>query len=161
MAACNLLAYRPLYFEQDENGFKEPSSYPELSLACLSTHDLPTLIGWWRGHDLSLREEYGLVDPKLVPGRAETRKAERRNLLKLLGLKSRSVTMHELAVEAHRVLAQTASLMCSARLADLVAETEPTNLPGTSDAYPNWSRRLPALIEDVAGLKLWRDVVAA
>ena len=37
-------------FEQDEGGFKPPQAYPQPAMAALSTHDLPTFAGWWRGN---------------------------------------------------------------------------------------------------------------
>lgn len=159
MEGANLFSYRPLYFERDDAAFKAADTYPELSLSCLSTHDLPTLVGWWRGHDLVLREEHGLVDSQLTLGQRETREAERQMLLRLFGLQRSSVSMHKLAVAAHKFLASTTSMLCAVRLADLVGEAEPTNLPGTSDSYPNWSRRLRVSVEECGRTELWRDVV--
>ena len=40
-----------------------PPNYPPLSVACASTHDLPTLAGWWQGADIAERLMLGLSDP--------------------------------------------------------------------------------------------------
>ena len=49
MEDAGILGYRILYFERTEAGFVPPARWPETALACLSTHDLPTLAGWWAG----------------------------------------------------------------------------------------------------------------
>ena len=38
-----------------------PKSYPALAVACASTHDLPTLAGWWIGADIAERKALGLL----------------------------------------------------------------------------------------------------
>jgi 4-alpha-glucanotransferase len=43
-------------FEREGAGFKPPAAFPRKALVAWSTHDLPTLGGWWRGHDLDTRE---------------------------------------------------------------------------------------------------------
>ena len=43
------------------------------------------------------------------------------------------------------------------QLEDVVGESEQANLPGTTDAHPNWRRRLaPSIEEIVAGAELRR-----
>ncbi len=39
--------------------FSRRPAYPRLALAAVSTHDLPTLAGWWLGRDLQVREALG------------------------------------------------------------------------------------------------------
>src|SRR5262249_55584831 len=70
-AACaeaGVLSYRLLYFEREpDGGFKAPDHYPSLALAAASTHDLPTVAGWWRGGDIALRsalELYPSAEPR-------------------------------------------------------------------------------------------------
>jgi (1->4)-alpha-D-glucan 1-alpha-D-glucosylmutase len=36
------------------------------------------------------------------------------------------------------------------QLEDLVGESEQANLPGTTDAHPNWRRRLSQTLEEIA-----------
>ena len=65
LSRAGVLSYRPLLFEKDAAGeFRAPAAYPREALTCLSTHDLPTWRGFWEGHDVALREKFGLaVDP--------------------------------------------------------------------------------------------------
>jgi 4-alpha-glucanotransferase len=43
------------------------------------------------------------------------------------------------------------------QLEDIAGETEQANLPGTTDAHPNWRRRLSVRLEDIlAGPELRR-----
>src|SRR3954470_6893308 len=63
--AAGVLSYRPLLFEKLADGrFAPPEAYPREALVCVTTHDLPTWVGFFKNHDLSLREKLGLcVDP--------------------------------------------------------------------------------------------------
>src|SRR5687767_15846971 len=55
MAAHTLLSYRPLLFERTEDGaFKPPAQWHPQALAVVSTHDLPTLRGFWLGDDMEV-----------------------------------------------------------------------------------------------------------
>ncbi|MGA7272450.1 MAG: 4-alpha-glucanotransferase, partial [Acidimicrobiia bacterium] len=55
LIARNILSYRLLWFEEDE-----PCSWPELSMASITTHDLPTVMGLWTGADLEEQHSLGL-----------------------------------------------------------------------------------------------------
>lgn len=160
MREAGILSYRILYFEQDEERFLNHAAYPKLALACLSTHDLPTLLGWWDGDDIRLRLEHGLIEEDAAREQETRREIERRSLLDRLGIDPGSLDDHGLIVAAHRFVAETPCLLAVARLADLVGERQPTNLPGTAGTYPNWRRRLPVPIERLEATPLWRDVTA-
>src|SRR5690606_26910357 len=61
LARVRVLSYRLLYFERDASSeFLPPAAYPYDALVSIGTHDLPTLSGWWSGHDLRLRAELRL-----------------------------------------------------------------------------------------------------
>jgi len=177
MADANILSYRILYFERDGHRFVRPRAWPSLSIACLSTHDLPTLAGWWRGSDVALRLEYGLIEADEAARQDRARIFERREMLDAF---SRSAAMspraartlagsdhaegasyETLAVAAHRFIARTNSRLACMRLADAVGEAQPTNLPGTSDGYPNWRRKLDVPLERLPSLPLFRKLAAA
>jgi (1->4)-alpha-D-glucan 1-alpha-D-glucosylmutase len=56
-----VLSYRLLYFEKDATGnFKAPPAYEKQAVVMASTHDLPTLAGFWAGTDLEQRQRLGL-----------------------------------------------------------------------------------------------------
>ena len=61
MLEAGILSYRIVYFEKDGDSFIRPKDYPRLALACLSTHDMPTLMGWWFGDDIDLRLAHALI----------------------------------------------------------------------------------------------------
>ena len=178
MEKALILSYRILYFEQKDGGFILPKDYPRLAIACLSTHDLPTLKGWWRGDDIRLRQEHGLIDAEAAATQAAERAALRNALIRTLlasrALKvqelmpvreasptSRSAVPSSLVVAAHRFMAKTPCLLMGIRLADLAGESRPTNLPGTTDSYPNWRPKCPVPLEELARYPLFRAITGA
>ncbi|MBR2504542.1 MAG: 4-alpha-glucanotransferase, partial [Elusimicrobiaceae bacterium] len=43
-----IAGYKVLRWEREDNGYyREPRSYPAVSLATTSTHDTETVRGWW------------------------------------------------------------------------------------------------------------------
>lgn len=66
LMAGGLLSYRLLLFEQTARGqFAKPSRFPQAAAASVTTHDLPTLRGFWIGRDIELKAQLGLYrDPK-------------------------------------------------------------------------------------------------
>ncbi|MCC0030455.1 MAG: 4-alpha-glucanotransferase [Brucellaceae bacterium] len=157
MAQAGVLSYRILYFEKSgDGGFIAAGDYPPLSIACVSTHDLPTLAGWWRGDDIGLRRDFGLITGEMAERQTWERGEERRRLVQAVAGDGVTTThdpeagedlTQELAVDVHRFLARSRSMLVGVRLADLVGETLPTNLPGTVDQYPNWKRRCRVPLE--------------
>lgn len=67
----------------------------------------------------------------------------------------------ELTVSAYRLIARTPSLLVAVRLADLTDEKNPTNIPGTSDSYPNWRPKLSVSLEDMMSSALVKRVTEA
>jgi 4-alpha-glucanotransferase len=178
MQESQILSYRILYFEQNEAGFVSPSEYPRLALACLSTHDLPTLRGWWDGDDVDLRLEHGLIDQDAATQQRNEREQSRSQLVKTLAqlsfLTSEEHSVAQRAAEdnnsqlpeavmaaTHRMVARTPSLLAGVRLADLTGEDKPTNLPGTVDSYPNWRLKNSVAIENLADAPFFQSICAA
>jgi 4-alpha-glucanotransferase len=166
MSEAGVLSYRVLYFERRSNEFLAPDSYPELSLACVSTHDLPTLKGWWDGTDVALREEMGTQSAeRSEEGRAE-RLRDRRALV--IALKEAGVLPErfdraasgedplpkrleqDMADAVHRFVARTPSVLVALQIEDMIGSEKQPNLPGTTDQYPNWRIRLAVALEDLA-----------
>ena len=170
MDAAGILSYRILLFERDDEGFIAPRDYPRSALVCLSTHDLPTFLGWWDGHDVELRAEFGLIGAEAAVEQSEIRETERRQLLDDLadaGLLAKDATSESdpagpaLVVAVHRHLARTPSRLFAARLEDMVGEREPVNLPSTVDEYPNWRRKLSLPLEELPGNDLFDAICGA
>ena len=56
MRRAGLMSCRVLYFERAPDGaFLAPAAYPRQALVSVSTHDLPTLKGYWTGRDIRWR----------------------------------------------------------------------------------------------------------
>jgi 4-alpha-glucanotransferase len=172
MSAARILSYRILLFERDGAGFIAPENYPWNALVCLSTHDLPTFQGWWRGDDVALRAEHGLIGEAAAAVQAAARDLERRTLVDALvaaGLVTDEAGRQidpgtapvEIVTAVHRYLARTPSQLFAVRLEDLAAERAPVNLPGTIDEYPNWRPKLSIPISDLAEFPLWGQVISA
>ncbi len=85
LLARGVLSYRLLYFERDaQHDFKLPRAYPRDALVAVSTHDLPTLAGWWQGRDIELRRELGNLDDASAADALAARSDDRRRLLAML-----------------------------------------------------------------------------
>lgn len=153
-----ILSYRLLMFERRHGGdFIAPADYPALAAAAISTHDLATLQGFWRGRDLDWRDRIG-VYPTSEDADSDraSRAATRESLAKALGgedgTSTAAVALDDpaaLADAAHRYLAGGRSRLLLVQLEDLLGEIEQVNLPGTIDEHPNWRRKLRLTLEAI------------
>ena len=161
-----ILSYRVLFFSRDEQGgFIPPADYPVQSLVTVTTHDLPTLYGFWHGQDIDLRTTLGLFPSEnMRQEQVMERVNDRAALLMALereGLLEAGDNLHpganpdmslELVGSVHRFLARTPAQVMMIWLEDVFGQMDQVNLPGsTRDAYPNWRRRL------IINLEEWRD----
>jgi 4-alpha-glucanotransferase len=174
MQQANLLSYRVVMFERHwAGGFTAPRDYPALAAASAATHDLPTLKGFWLGRDIAWRQKLGLYpSPDAEMAEINDRKRDRWQLLEALageGLIARErfgeflpdadqpVYSAALGEAILAFLARSRARLMLVQFEDVAGEEEQANLPGTSDAHPNWRRRLTAQLEDLlAGPELQR-----
>ncbi len=143
---------RVLWFERRGADFLPPAQYPPLSVACVATHDLPTLAGWWSGADIAERLSLGFVSLEDAHQEIGERLLEKRALFAALGLSGNgedlSAPMSDpLAAAVHAFLAGAGSLFASAQFDDLAGERNATNLPGTDRERPNWRHKLAVDVE--------------
>ncbi|MBI4293048.1 MAG: malto-oligosyltrehalose synthase [Betaproteobacteria bacterium] len=164
LAEAGVLSYRLFYFERREDGeFKPPAEYPVQALVAASTHDLPTLAGWWEGRDLMLRAGAGLFPSDAVrDAQIVARAQERARLLLALqrsellpaGATPNPVSVPQMTPELARALhiyvARSPAQAMVVQLEDVALVRDQANLPGTVDEHPNWRRRLPRVIERLA-----------
>jgi glycogen debranching enzyme GlgX len=154
LAASNILSYSVLWFERREGHIRPPAEWRRLAAACVTTHDLPTLTGWWDGADIAeKRALHLLVDPNAEKARADE-KAELIALLQAEELLTEDVDPRgpmplAFAAAVHGLVSATPALLALVQADDLAGETVAVNLPGTDKERPNWQRRLDV---DVAGL---------
>jgi len=161
LVAAGVLSYRVLLFERDPAGeFKPPAEYPQQAIVTASTHDLPTLAGWWEGRDIVLRAELGLF-PKEETRSEQTaiRAQDRIRLLRALereGLLPQGVGKDpastpamtpELACAIQAFLARTPAQLLAVQLEDVAGVRAQVNMPATVDTHPNWRRKLPLPLE--------------
>jgi 4-alpha-glucanotransferase len=55
----------------------------------------------------------------------------------------------ELTQAIHRYLARTPAWIVLANVEDVIGTRAQTNVPGTVEQHPNWSRKLSATVEDL------------
>jgi 4-alpha-glucanotransferase len=129
------------------------------ALATVTTHDMPTLRGYWQGDDIELRVRLNLYPSveSVVQVRAE-RDSDRRALLDALRLEGLAPAepqeptgafTPELAQALHLYLARSSAALGAVQIEDLLGMIDPVNVPGTSHEYPNWQRKLNADLEDI------------
>jgi (1->4)-alpha-D-glucan 1-alpha-D-glucosylmutase len=161
-----VLSTRLLYFERRDDGrMKPPRDYPVQAAAAVTTHDLPTLAGFWQGLDIELRERLQLFPSEEVRNRhVSARAADRPHLLEALegegllpvsgGIQPGSFPQMtpELAQAVYAYLARSPSKLLLVQMEDGLGVAEQSNLPGTTEAvYPCWRLKLPLEMES------WRD----
>jgi 4-alpha-glucanotransferase len=151
MDAADILSYRVLWFERGQDGFNPPGNYPVKSAACVSTHDLPTLAGWWQGEDIREKEALGLLSPQEAASAREARDADKRAFLRALGRQDMASAPFDAAIiaAAHEFIGRAPSLLAMAQIDDLTGEVSAVNLPGTNLERPNWRRKLSGTIADL------------
>ena len=169
MRQRGLLGMRVLWFERTPSGgFKAPGRWPIAAAAMTSTHDLPTVAGWWQGRDIEWTWRIGRTSAFASEGdeyaarnkdRARFWQAHRRAAktgavgARQCGRPVSAPPKPEEAPEAVdaavEFVASTPSDIAIIPVEDLLALPEQPNLPGTLDEHPNWRRRLPARVESM------------
>jgi 4-alpha-glucanotransferase len=157
-----ILSYRLFYFEKYRDGrFKQSYEYPRQALVSSSTHDLPTMCGYWLGRDIEARKQAGLVDERGAAQQFDDRRRERQNMLNALQNERLLPNWYprdanqipEVDGDLHQAivafLARVPSMLLLLNQEDLTKETEQQNLPGSTSEYPNWQRKMRARLEEL------------
>ncbi|TRY32432.1 4-alpha-glucanotransferase [Aliiglaciecola sp. M165] len=162
LAENGVYSYRVFFFEQAEDGgFYSPSHYPVQSMATLTTHDMPTLSGYWHCYDLELGKELGLYPTDDILSTLYTSRHDNKQqiLNSLHGHYSIPEWMdrdvHHLSMnkdlnfgmQTH--MAGGSSALLSLQLEDWLQMDKPVNIPGTFNEYPNWKRKLNRELEHI------------
>ncbi|MBA3771931.1 MAG: malto-oligosyltrehalose synthase [Ramlibacter sp.] len=165
MGERSLLSYRPLLFERLPDGaFRPPSQWQPQALAVVSTHDLPTLRGFWQGEDLELAARLQLYPDEAAREQQVLDRAQDRARL-LLALQHESLLPEGATAQPTSVpdatpafvdavyayLARTPCLLVGVQLEDVTGQLLQVNVPGTTeDRFPNWRRKLALSVDDLA-----------
>jgi 4-alpha-glucanotransferase len=162
LASFGILSSRLFYFEKiDLGGFRRHDEYPVQSLVSSTTHDLPTLAGFWTGADIEARRAAGVIGEEDVLAQSAVRATEKQKMLDVLFEQS-LIPGHfprlagaypELTGELHNAvigfLARTPSQLLAINQEDLTKEPAQQNLPGTTWQYPNWGRKMRFTVEQL------------
>jgi 4-alpha-glucanotransferase len=160
---AGVFSYRVFYFERDgQSRFLPPEAYPSRAMATVTTHDLPTLKGFWQGHDLALKRTLNLYpEARLAEADAATREQDRRLMVEALqgrrllpdgaafDLGSRDCCPLELREAVLTYLAQSEAALLEVRLEEIFGAPEQQNLPGTKKEHPNWRIKLPLSLDQM------------
>ncbi|MCW8193907.1 4-alpha-glucanotransferase [Proteobacteria bacterium 005FR1] len=151
LAETGLLGIGVLWFEKDGGLFIDPSRWRPNVLATTTTHDLPTVTGWWRCRDVDWDEKLHRLPADHSREQMEEEREQDRNALwaafQHAGLTDEEKPSKEDAEPVVDVavafVAKTPSPLALIPVEDLLGIEEQPNLPGTIDEHPNWRRRLP------------------
>ncbi|MES2818195.1 MAG: 4-alpha-glucanotransferase [Pseudomonadota bacterium] len=148
LQARRILGMRVLQFEHEQARFKAPRDWPDTALATTTTHDLPTMAGWWLGRDLDWHVRLGLTSPEDQPTYLDERARHRQALCQALQddadpplqtpLDTATLIDASIAFLGH-----TPAPLVLLPVEDVLGLEEQANVPGTLDSHPNWRRRLP------------------
>jgi 4-alpha-glucanotransferase len=151
-------SYLVAMFERGaDGGFREPKGYAENGIVTFGTHDLPTLAGWIKGHDLTLRNTIGLAAGE----NARDREAAYQNLLSALDRHGIHAGGDGPFIAVMRYLARSRSQLMSVALEDVIGLEDQTNVPGTVAENPNWRRRLPIDLKEFCALGGFEPIASA
>ncbi|MDU8923637.1 4-alpha-glucanotransferase [Pasteurellaceae bacterium LIM206] len=170
---AGILSYKIFYFEFDQNGrSRDLQTYPYQAMTTLSTHDLPTINGYWRGYDFELGQRFGVYpNAKILAILQQDRINAKEKILQRLqehhikfdeGInatlqsKVNKAFIHQL----QQYVSHVSSALFGFQPEDWLNMSEPVNIPGTSTAYANWRRRLTATVDEIFADKEIQSLLA-
>lgn len=172
-----VLSYDLLYFagrdhdDHDHNNYhnnyhhgqgrwRKPENVNREALGVVGTHDLPPLKGWWHCCDLKLLKQLEIMTDAELQPMYEARLHDKQALLNALkadgylpdnyDIDALHMAMHPRLNQAIHAYAQAGETRLFGIQAENFCEVDwAFNVPGTSDEYPNWQRKLPCPLEDI------------
>lgn len=159
MAQRHFHGYRVFHFEFDAKTGLETGDWPADAMACIGTHDMPTFPGWWSMRDLELRASLGLLTGDALRHTRKERVVERKALQRML--REASDDPSTLSLKLHEFVARSPGRLFAVQVEDALGLVDQVNIPGTTDEYPNWRRKLPVAVQDIAGHPGFRAHVEA
>jgi len=144
MADWGIWSYMVMMFERDDSGaFRGPDHYSADALVTFNTHDLSTYAGWRSFGDLKTKRSLG-IDP------GESDDARWHALAMLDDVLRQNAIDRNDVFSVLSFLAQTKSRLLAISLEDILGVMDQPNIPGTVNEHPNWRRRLPVSIDQMA-----------
>jgi 4-alpha-glucanotransferase len=146
LSAAGIYGMNVLWFEREGASFRRPRTWPPDAAAMTSTHDLPTVAGWWRGRDIEVREQCGVIAD--YASNRDRREQDRQALWRafraakiVAGAAPPPEQSAQVTDAAAKFIASTPSHLALLPLEDALALEEQPNVPGTIEQHPNWRRR--------------------
>lgn len=148
MRGRGLYSYSVLQYDKDEAGeFKPHAQLDPQTLACFSTHDTPTLKGFYQQTDINWWQKLGWIEPEQVGTAQQQRKYEIGSILTTANRK-KSTDYASFRDGINNILANSPATMVAVSSDDIFEIAEAPNLPGTIHEHPNWRRRNPVIVEE-------------
>ena len=157
LLGCTLFPFA----RKQDGAFYEANEYQNIQLASLGNHDFPTIRGYWEGADIEARQRLGIgASEEKIANDLYMRDRDREAILHLLDeenllpddIKLRGISQPfspALNEALHRFIARTSVSAVALQLEDLLGLREQSNLPGTTDEYPNWRRKIDMPLEQI------------
>ncbi len=159
MNAAGLLSYSVWQYETHDDGTLVPAAdLRPHALACFGTHDTPTLRGFWYGTDIRWWQTMGWQSEAETRARLDQRSSQRAGLREMCNIPF-DAGPAQIARAIHGALLNGPSVLTALQLDDLLGQVEAQNLPGTIDQHPNWRRRLPVPVAELANAAQIRDTL--
>jgi len=168
-----ILSYRLFYFERNypDPSFMPPERYPAMALSAITTHDLPTLSGYWSGRDLDLKKQLRIISDEQAYVRQKNDRQRDRNLvlkaLEMHGILPGSPAggpsgippmTPELCCAVYQYLSISPAKLALVSLDDVIGTIDQQNLPGTISEYPNWRQKAPLSLEEIMADPRWLNL---
>lgn len=146
IAGWGIWSYLVMMFEREDHGpFKGLDHYLANALVTFNTHDLSTYAGWRAFGDLKTKRALGID-----PGESDDARWHALAMLDEV-LRNNGIDNNDLYSVAN-FLARTPSRLLAIGLEDFLGLVDQPNIPGTVDEHPNWRRRLPVPLEQIASV---------
>src|SRR6185503_939460 len=126
LSEAGILGYRLLWFEKHGDGkLKAPGEYPAQAAVSTTTHDLPTLAGFFAGRDIEARKAAGLIEEADYQIQWEARREDIRRI-------EESLAATGFPNDPLAFVLSTPCTLAIVNQEDLTGETEQQNLPATT-----------------------------
>ena len=147
--------------------FLQSWEYPRAAVAIASTHDSPTLTGFWTGADIAAKQDAGLTNPYESQEEYARRDQEREVLVEslqkegVLPNRKKNLQARDVNLGVHRLLARSPALLHLVSLEDLIEQEAQAYIAGTFEERPNWCIRSTMLTEEISSAPLAKTIAAA
>lgn len=151
LARAGIAGMDVLWFQRDGEAFMPPDAWRSDAVAMTTTHDLPTVAGWWTGADIETRAAIGLSAGDDELGQRATDRKELWGAFIEAGVTSAAQPapdQSDAAIDAAlNFVAMAPDALMLVPIEDALGLKDQPNVPGTTDQHPNWRRRLPGTVD--------------